>query len=86
LPANIIQLVQTAIVNWFTGATQGSTRARIGSLILAATYYAPVLGIGPEVSVLSILLGSVSATLTNQQMGIDQAPTIIPSNVSVTFA
>jgi uncharacterized phage protein gp47/JayE len=86
LPANIIQLVQTAIVNWFTGATQGSTRARIGSLILAATYYAPVLAIGPEVSVLSILLGSVSATLTNQQMGIDQAPTIIPSNVSVTFA
>jgi hypothetical protein len=84
LPSNIVSLVQNAVVAQFTGAN-GSARARIGSLILAATYYAPIISIGPEVSVLQVLLGISSATLTSQQMGIDQAPTCVPSNVTVTL-
>jgi hypothetical protein len=82
LPSNIISLVQNAVVAQFIG-TNGSARARIGSLILAATYYAPIINIGPYVSVLSVLLGISSPTLTSQQMGIDQAPTCVPTNVSV---
>jgi hypothetical protein len=84
LPANIVTLVQTAIVNSFIGA-DGSVRARIGSLILASKFYAPVALIGPEVAVLSILLGTIAATLTSYQVGIDQAPTITAANIVVTL-
>jgi uncharacterized phage protein gp47/JayE len=84
LPSNIVQLVQAAIVAAFTGA-DGSIRVRIGSLLLASKFYPGVIAIGPEVSVLSILLGSVTPTLTSQLIGIDQAPTVQTSNISVTL-
>jgi Baseplate J-like protein len=84
LPANIISLVQQAIIASFNG-TDGSLRARIGSLILASKYYAPVSLIGPEVSILSILIGISTATLTNVQMGIDQQPTITVGNIGVSL-
>ncbi len=84
LPTNIIILVQDAIIASFNG-TDGSLRARIGSLILASKYYAPVSAIGPEVSILSILIGLSTATLTNVLMGIDQQPTIVRGNISVTL-
>jgi baseplate J-like protein len=87
LPANIIPLVQQAIVASFTG-TDGSLRARIGATILASKFYAPVSLIGPEVSILSILIGFTAigdATQNSLQMGIDQAPTILASNIVVTL-
>lgn len=84
LPANIVALTQAAIVAAFNGA-DGSSRVRIASLLLASKFYAPVVNIGPEVSVLSILLGSVTPTLNSQQIGIDQAPTVQASDVSVTL-
>ncbi|MEF3068052.1 baseplate J/gp47 family protein [Pandoraea apista] len=84
LPSNIVQLVQNAIVSAFNGADGGS-RARIGSLLLASRYYGPVSLIDPSVSVLSVLLGSSSPTLTSQQIGIDQFPTVTANNISVTL-
>lgn len=84
LPSNIVSLVQTAIVNAFSGADGGS-RARIGSLLLASRYYGPVSLIDRSVSVLSILLGSSTPTLTSQLMGIDQFPTVTASNITVTL-
>lgn len=84
LPVNIIALVQQAIIASFNG-TDGSLRARVGSLILASKFYAPVSLIGPEVSILSILIGISTATLTNVQMGIDQSPTVDVSNITVTL-
>jgi hypothetical protein len=87
LPSDIVTLVQQAIVNSFTGA-DGSLRARIGSIILASKFYAPVSLIGPEVSILSILIGFTNigdATNTSVQMGIDQAPTITSANIGVTL-
>lgn len=84
MPANIVQLVQTAIVNSFIGADD-SQRARIGALLLASKFYAPVQLIGTSVAVLSILLGPATATLTNFLPGIDQAPTVTAANISVTF-
>jgi hypothetical protein len=84
LPVNIISLVQQAIIASFNG-TDGSQRARIASLVLASKFYGPVSAIGPEVSILSILIGISSPTLTSVQMGIDQAPTIDVSNISVTL-
>ena len=84
LPADIINLTKNAIVAAFNG-TDGSQRVRIGSLILASKFYAPVSAIGPEVSILSILLGPSTPTLTNYQAGIDQAPTITAANVAVSL-
>jgi Baseplate J-like protein len=84
LPANIVALTKAAIIASFNG-TDGSTRVRIASLLLASKFYAGVVAIGPEVSVLSILLGSVTPTLTSQQIGIDQAPTVQASDITVTL-
>lgn len=60
LPDTIEQDVQAAIAAQFNG-TNGGTRARIGSLLLAASYYGPVAtceGPSVPVQVLSIFLGS----------------------------
>jgi hypothetical protein len=84
LPANIIPLVQQAIIASFNG-TDGSQRVRIGSLLLASKFYGPIQLIGPEVSTLSILLGSSTPTLTSQLIGIDQAPAVQASDISVTL-
>lgn len=84
LPTNIVGLVKAAIIAAFTGA-DGSARVRIGSLLLASKFYAPIVAIGPEVSVLSILLGPVTATLTSYQIGIDQAPVVSEADITVTL-
>lgn len=84
LPSNIVDLVKAAIIATFTGA-DGGTRVRIGSLLLASKFYPGVIRIGPEVSVLSILLGSVTPTLTSQLIGIDQAPTVDAADIAVTL-
>jgi uncharacterized phage protein gp47/JayE len=84
LPSNIVQLTQNAIIAAFTGA-DGSQPVRIGSLLLASKFYAPIVALGAEVSVISILLGSSSPTLTSQLIGIDQKPTIAAGNIAVTL-
>lgn len=85
LPSNIVTLVQQAIVASFTGV-DGSARIRIGGLILASKFYAPVSLIGPEVSILSILIGlDATAALNAITAGIDQAPTVDPLNIAVTL-
>lgn len=84
LPANIVDLVKAAIIATFNG-TDGSQRVRIGSLLLASKFYPGVIRIGPEVSVLSILLGSATPTLTSQLIGIDQAPTVSEDDITVTL-
>jgi uncharacterized protein (UPF0254 family) len=86
LPANIVTLVQNAIVASFTGA-DGSARARINSTVLAGKFYVAVAGIGPTVNCISILLNIKpgSPTLNNITVGIDQFPTLQPSDVSVSL-
>lgn len=85
LPVNIITLVQAAIIAAFNGE-DGSARARVGSLVLASKFYGPVSAIGPEVSILSILIGLTSSPASNNiQMGIDQAPTTDAIHISVTL-
>lgn len=59
LPSTIVQDVTAAITAQFNG-TNGGTRARIGSLLLAASYYGPVAtceGPSVPVQVLSIFIG-----------------------------
>ena len=84
LPSDIIAQVKARIIAAFTG-TDGGQRVRIGSLLLASKFYGPISAIGPEVSVLSVLLGSATPTLTNQLIGIDQAPTVAAPDITVTL-
>lgn len=84
LPSNIVTLVQNAIVGAFNG-TDGGQRARIGSTIFSSRFYAPVALIGPSVSILSILLGPTTATLNSYTVGIDESPTVVASNITVTL-
>lgn len=84
LPSNIVALVKAAIVARFNGA-DGTTRERIGSLILASRYYGAVVGVASNMSLLSILIGTSAATLSQVAVGIDQRPTISESNISVTL-
>jgi len=84
LPANIVDLTKAAIIASFNGV-DGSPRVRIGSLLVSSQFYGAVQTIGPEVSIISILLGSSTPTLTAQQIGIDEAPTVQASDITVTL-
>lgn len=84
LPANIVTLVQQAVIAQFTGQSQGSLRERIGAQILASRYFGPVQAIGDEVSILTITIGFNSGVgNASLQMGIDQEPTISATNIAV---
>ena len=82
LPSNISDLIIAALIAQFNG-TNGSIRARIGAAVLAANYYAPVAGAAPNVQLISVLVGTSSPTLTQVNVGIDQAPTLDSSDIAV---
>lgn len=84
LPSNIVDLVKAAIVARFNG-TDGTTRERIGSLILASRYYGAVAAASPGVSLLSVLIGTATANLNQLSVGIDQRPTVSSSDITVTL-
>lgn len=84
LPSNIIALAQAAVIATFTGSN-GAQRARAGGQIFASSFYGAVAAIGSSVSIISILIGTSSPTLTSINIGIDQSPTIQASNISVTL-
>ncbi len=85
LPTNIVQLVQNAILAQFNGQN-GNARARIGSVVLAAQYYAPVAAIGQNVTLLSISVGLTSpGAIAEVSVGIDQVPSLNAADITVTF-
>lgn len=84
LPSNIVPLVQNAIIARFNG-TDGTTRERIGSIILASRYYGAVVSVAPNVSLISILIGTSTPTLSQVAVGIDQKPTLSVTDISVTL-
>jgi hypothetical protein len=84
LPANIVQLVQNAIIAAFTGADGGS-RARSNSTIFAGRYYPGVMAIDPSVELLSIQLGTTTANQNAVVIGIDKTPTLTAANISVSL-
>ncbi|CAE6857519.1 hypothetical protein R75461_07797 [Paraburkholderia nemoris] len=71
-PASITSLIQRAILAAFNGE-DGGVKARIGSTTYPGRYYAGVAATHPNVNIYSIALA----------FGIDQYPTLDPSNVSV---
>jgi hypothetical protein len=84
LPSDIIQRVRKAIVSAFAGE-DGGQRARIGSVIFASRFYAPILATDPSVEIVSVQLGADSTTLNVLTLGIDQAPTVAEQDIAVTL-
>lgn len=84
IPGNIVSLVRAAITAAFTGSDGGS-RARIGSEIVAGRFYAGVAAVSPYVSILSILLGTSGPTETSVTAGLDQFPTVQDSDITVNI-
>jgi hypothetical protein len=84
LPANIVALVQAAIIAQFNGGN-GQIPARMGAAITGSSYYGAVLAVAPNLTVLSVLVGIASATLPQVVMGIDQEPVIQAANIAVTL-
>lgn len=84
LPSDIVQRVKAAIIARFNGA-DGTTRERIGALILASRYYGAVVGVASNVSLISVLIGTVTPTLSQVAVGIDQKPTLSEADISVTL-
>lgn len=87
LPANIVALVQNAIIAQFTGEN-GVPRARIGATLYASQYYAPIIAISPSViQLVSVLVGlTASPSSTSLDIGIDQTPNTSASYISVTLS
>lgn len=86
LPANIVTLIKNAIVSAFNGS-DGGTRARIGSKLVAGRFYAGIAQANINVQILSVLLGftAIDATHTAVTYGIDQSPAIDAANIVVTL-
>lgn len=84
LPSDIVQRVKAAIIARFNGA-DGTTRERIGSLILASRYYGAVVAVASNVSLISVLIGTVTPTLSQVAVGIDQKPTLSVADITVTL-
>lgn len=85
LPSNIAQLVKDSIVDAFAGG-DGRQRARMGASLFASRFYSPISAISNSVEILSVLIGKTSpAALNAVTLGIDQAPTINPANITVTI-
>lgn len=85
LPGNITDLVKAAVLDTFNGVSNGSTRVRIGSSLLASKFYRGILDIGPEVLLLSVFLGTVTADQTSVLIGVDQAPTAEAVDITVNL-
>jgi hypothetical protein len=84
LPSNYVTLIQNAIIAQFNGQNN-NIPSGIASLILTASYYAPVINAVPGVQIVSIFVGlSASPTGYDVQMGIDQVPTLSSSAITVT--
>lgn len=85
LPSDIVDQVRAAIVSAFSGG-DGGERARIGGTIYASRFYAPVASISPQlVAIISILIGTSTATETYVEAGIDEVPTVQESDISVVL-
>lgn len=85
LPANIVALAQAAIISAFAGG-DGGPRARIGATIFASRFYAPVSAVAPgAVEILSLLIGTSTATLNSLTVDIGYVPTVTAANISVTL-
>lgn len=83
LPSNIAELVKASIQQGFIGA-DGQSRAQIGGRIYAGRFYAGIQALHSDVQIISITTGFTSAAGAGMvELGIDQLPTLDPTNITV---
>jgi hypothetical protein len=83
VPSNYVALIQNAIISAFAGG-DGGPRARIGSEIFASRFYSTVAALGTWAQIVSILIGTSSATLNDLTLNINQVPTVSAGDITVT--
>jgi uncharacterized phage protein gp47/JayE len=84
-PSDIVTQVKNAIISAFAGGDNGP-RVRIGSTVYASRFYGPVSNIKPGyVEILSLLIGTSTATLAALTLDIGFVPTVSAANITVTF-
>jgi hypothetical protein len=84
VPADALSRVQTVIIAAFAGS-DGGPRARIGGAIFASRFYAGVAQLGAWAQIVSIKIGTTTATLDEVIVNINQVPTVAPADISVTL-
>lgn len=84
LPADVVTLIKNAIVARFNGADD-TARERIGSTVFSSRYYGAIVAAVPGVSLIDVLIGTSTATLTQVPVGIDQRPTVSVNDITVTL-
>lgn len=86
LPNNIVSLVQQAILNRFDG-TDGTSRERQGSTVIAGRYYTAIAGAAMGVTVIDTYIGTSSGDTTHLTLpvGIDQSPGTSAANIVVNL-
>lgn len=84
VPSTAAAQIQAAIVAAFAGV-DGGPRAKIGATLFASRFYAPVAALGPWAQIVSIKLGTVTATLDDVTLNIDEVPTVALTDIAVTL-
>lgn len=84
LPSDIEALVKRAVVDAFNGV-DGGVRARIGAMILASRYYTPISAVSSSVQLLSVLIGTSTATEVSVLIPINRRPTLDPADITVAL-
>ena len=85
LPSDIKTRIQAAVTGAFNGEVDGIDRERMASTIFASTYYGVIAKLSVYANIVSVLIGTDLANKNTLQMGIDQYPTISPSDIEVTL-
>jgi hypothetical protein len=84
VPSNAALLIQTAVLNAFTGA-DGGTRARIASTLYASRFNSGVAALGTWAQIVLIQIGFTTANQNFITFRANQIPTLSASNISVVF-
>lgn len=84
VPSNAAELVQNAIIAAFSGA-DGGPRAKIGATLFASRFYGPIAALGTWAQIVSLKVGTVSATLDDVLLNIDLVPTVSATDIAVSL-
>lgn len=85
VPSDVETQVRNAIVAAFSGL-DGGPRARVGAMLYASRFYAPVALLGSWAQIVSIKIGTTSTPTSDDiAIEIDQVPTISAANIAVTL-
>lgn len=82
--AALVPLIQAAIINAFIGG-DGGQRARIGATLFASRYFAAIASVS-QLAIISVTVGITASPVgASLAVAIDQKPTLVATNIGVSF-